>query len=206
MIQGDVSTSDILVGAAVLAVLLPVLYFIGKLLNKFKNSRFEKAWRPIESVLDGAEVVPDQGGGGASSWLTGTYRGVPVFAQMTPNVGKGGSLDTRGHENRWDTGVRDLAGANDWSVIFREALLGFGTTGWTIDSDDAALTERLEHAGLREIAARVGRGEFRYRVEPATLVLHQDIRPLWVPLPDRFRTELDVLVEMAALSAKANAR
>ncbi len=204
MIQGDASTKDILFGAAVLAAGLVVLYVIGGVLGRFKNRRFDRAWRPLMETIDGAEVVADRGGGAASSWLTGTYRGTPVFASMTPNVGHAGPIFIAGKENRFETGVRDLPGARDWSVDWTEAMLGIGTTGWTVHAGDPALVARLEHAGVTEIAARLGRGAVRYRAQPATLVLHQDIRPLWTPTPARFQQELDVLLELAAVAAPLN--
>jgi hypothetical protein len=206
VIQGDVSPGDMAFGAAVLAVALPVFYFIGKVIVRLKNAKFERAWRPLMPVLTGAKVVADQGGGGASSWLTGTYRGTSVFAEMTPDVGRGGLTDSPGYENRFETGVRDLAGASDWSVRWSEQFLGFGTTGWVVSSDDPVLTEKLERAGVRELVASLGRGEVRYRTFTSTLVLHQDIRPLWVPPPERFRTELDVLLELAAVAGPLNKR
>ena len=205
MIQGDVPGGDMIVGAVVLAIALPVMYVIGGMIGRVKNRRFEKAWRPIMPVIEGAEVVADRGGG-ASSWLTGSYRGTPVFAQMTPDVARGGQIDTRGYENRFETGVRELTGAQDWSVRWTKSMLGFGTTGWSINAADSALAARLESAGVREIVAPLGRGEVNYRAQPATLVLHQDIRPRWVPEPARFQQELDVLVQLAAVAAPLNRR
>ena len=202
--QGDVSPGDMIYGATVLAVALPVLYGIGRIVGRVKNGRFERAWRPLLATIDGAEVVADRGGGAASSWLTGTYRGAAVFAHMTPDVRHGGQIHTVGLENRWEAGVRDLPGARDWSVRWSDSVLGIGTTGWTVRADDAALAAGLERAGVREIAAPLGRGTIEYRARPATLVLHQDIRPLRVPAPARFRQELDVLLELAAVVAPLN--
>jgi hypothetical protein len=46
----------------------------------------------------------------------------------------------------------------------------------------------------------------RPRARTATLVLHQDIRPLWAPTPARFQHELDVLLELAAAAAPLNGK
>ncbi|HYD51225.1 MAG TPA: hypothetical protein VEA99_01310, partial [Gemmatimonadaceae bacterium] len=175
-----------------------------RLIGKIKNRRFTRAWQPLLPTLQGAEILPDRGGGAASSWLTGTYRGRPVFAQMTPDVGHGGTSDTAGYENRWDTGLRDLTGGHDWSVQWSTAILGIGTTGWSFRSDDPALAARLERSAVRALADSLGRGRIAYSARARTLVLHQDIRPLWVPPPDRFRHELDVLLRMADEVAPLN--
>lgn len=205
MIQGDSSSSEMITGIVVVAVALPLFYFIGGMIGRMKNRRFERAWRPLMSSIDGAEVVADNGGG-ASSWLTGTYRGTPVFAQMTPDVRHGGAIQTSGLENRWEAGVRELPGKHDWSVVWSQAVFGFGETGWTVRTDDPALGARLENAGVREIAASLGRGAIRYGARPQTLVLHEDIRPLWTPDAARFQQELDVLLELAAVAAPLNQR
>lgn len=204
MLQGEVSTRDIVVGGLVLAALLPVLLGVGRAVGRFRNRRFAQAWRPLMGTLDGAKVVADGGGGAASSWLTGTYRGTDVFASMTPDVRHAGPLHSPGHENRFETGVRGLAGAHDWSVRWTTATLGIGTTGWHVASGDRELAARLEHAGVRALVAPLGRGEIRYGARPATLVLHQDVRPLLAPPPERFRQELDVLLRLAEVAAPLN--
>jgi hypothetical protein len=203
MIQGDVSSSDMIFGAVVLAVALPVFYGIGRIVNRFQNRRFERAWRPLMPLLGGAKVVAEPGAA-ASSWLTGTYRGATVRAEMTPDVGHSSAIEMAGYENRFETGLRDIKGAADWSVAWKEAILGFGTTGWTIWAADSALEARLHGAGIREVVAPLGRGSIEYSARSATLVLHQDIRPLWAPGPVRFQFELDVLLELAAVTAPLN--
>ena len=204
MIQGDVPTGDLLFGVAVLAVALPVLYVGGRLIARLRNARFTRDWAELVPTLVGAEVVPVRGGGAASSWLTGRYRGASVFASMTPDVGSGGSSDVHRLENRFETGLRELRGAHDWSVEWTEAVLGLGRTGWQLRADDAALRERLERAGVREIVGPLGRGAVRFGARAGTLVLHQDIRPYRTLPAERFRQSLDVLLRLSEVAGPLN--
>ena len=61
-----------------LAVFLAVAFGIGFLVNKVKNAKFARAWAPLRPVIEGSAVVED-GGGAATSWLTGTYQGLPLM-------------------------------------------------------------------------------------------------------------------------------
>lgn len=70
-----------LFGTAVLAVFLVFVFILGKLIYTFKASRFTKAWGPLIPIIQG--TVANDGGGAATSWLTGTYRGKKVQASMT---------------------------------------------------------------------------------------------------------------------------
>ena len=205
MIQGDVPGNDMIVGVIVLVMALPVLYWAGGMISRFRNRQFARAWQPVMTVLQKPKIVADQQVA-ASSLLTGTYRDVPVYASMTPNVAHGAAIDTRGLENRWEVGVRELPGASDWSIEWKRSILGLGETGWAVQTDDPALASRLEGAGVRDIPASLGPLRIEYRRQAATLAAHQDIRPLWAPSADRFRHELDVLLELAAVAAPLNPR
>ena len=189
-----------------LVVALPAFYFVGRVIGRIKNGKFERAWRPIMPVIEGATVHVDRAGAAASSRLTGSYRGRSVVAEMAPDMSRSGSYDETGYENRWDVGVSEVPGAHDWTVRWKDAILGMGTTGWSISSEDDSLVERLERAGIRDIVAPLGRGDINYLASDRTLSLHEDIRPMWAPGPVRFRQELDVLVELAAAVTPLNAR
>ena len=65
--------SDMLFGAIGLVIFLVVVFIAGYFLYKFKNARLTTAWGPLVGLVNG-EVVGD-GGGAASSWLSGTYQG-----------------------------------------------------------------------------------------------------------------------------------
>lgn len=71
-----------LFGVVVLAIFLVVVFALGFLISRFKNARFEKEWQPLVPLING-KVVND-GGGAATSWLTGTYQGKSVYASMIP--------------------------------------------------------------------------------------------------------------------------
>lgn len=79
----EASSGDMLFGSFVLVIFLIFVFAAGFLLNRFKNRRFHQAWLPLVPLLNGKII--DDGGGAATSWLSGTYRGQPVRAAMIPN-------------------------------------------------------------------------------------------------------------------------
>lgn len=201
--QGDTSTSDGFLGAIILAVALPLIYGAGVLLARVKNARFRLAWSPLIPLVDEAEVVND-GGGAASSVLRGRYRGAPVAAVMAPDTRAGPNSTLKG--NRFEVTAREVPGRLNWSVVWSDQFLGFGTTGFQIHADDPALAERLAAAGVLELAARLGRVDrVDFSAGARALTLREQVQPLWHPPPERFRLELDVLLELAAANAAVNA-
>ncbi|HRO24233.1 MAG TPA: hypothetical protein PLR07_08070 [Promineifilum sp.] len=61
--------SDMVFGAIGLIIFLALIFVAGALLYKLVNARFNRAWGPLMPLI---KVVGD-GGGGATSWLVGTY-------------------------------------------------------------------------------------------------------------------------------------
>lgn len=82
--------SDMLLGACGLILFLAVIFVAGYFLYKFKNARLTNAWGPLVSLVNG-KVVGD-GGGGTSSWLSGTYQGRPVVAKLAPTPQQFGQM------------------------------------------------------------------------------------------------------------------
>jgi hypothetical protein len=79
----DQETKDLLFGAAVLIPFLIAVFAAGFVISRFKNRRFTAAWAPLVPIIGGKVV--DDGGGAATSWLTGTFQGRSVHAVMIPN-------------------------------------------------------------------------------------------------------------------------
>ena len=75
--------SDMLLGAIVLVPFLAFIFVAGYFIYQFKNRQLTSAWGPLVGLVNG-KVVGD-GGGGASSWLSGTFQGRPVVAKLAPN-------------------------------------------------------------------------------------------------------------------------
>ena len=206
----DQETWDIMIGAAILVPFLIAVFGVGFALNTFKNRRFHAAWRPLVPVIDG-KVVED-GGGAASSWLTGTFQGRHVQAGMTPNQNAGANATLR--YNYFDIALDSVRGECDWRVDYGVPVFGIGSEGWRVVADDTALAGRLRQAGVLDIveAMRAGASAappvapavLEYRQGPGTLTYREDAGTQWAPSPDRFRNQLAQLLRLANVNAEVN--
>ena len=142
--------SDMVFGAMGLSSFLAVSFIAGYFLYMFKNARFKNAWGPLVSLVDGKVV--DDGGGGATSWLVGSYKGWKVQASMTPGRNMYSQNDSSGPKyNYFEIALADVPGKHDWSVIYDRKILGVGQTGWRVKSEDPAMEESLTAAALRSL-------------------------------------------------------
>lgn len=192
---------DLLFGSAVLAVFLVFVFALGYAIYKFKNLRFTRAWAPLVPLIQG--TVSGDGGGGTTSWLTGTYRGHRVQAGMVPHCNRY-SGETGFYYNHFEVALLGVAGRLNWNAEVKTAILGFGRTGWTITADDPALVARLEAAGVLSLVARFGEPTVAYQKSARRLAYSEDVTPLWIPPPERFLQELDLLLELAKINAEVN--
>ena len=192
---------DLLFGSAVLAVFLVFVFALGYVIYKFKNLRFTRAWAPLVPLIQG--TVSGDGGGGTTSWLTGTYRGQKVRAAMVPHLNRY-SGESGHYYNHFEVALLDVAGRLNWNAEVKTAILGSGQTGWTITADDPALVARLEAAGVLSLVARFGQPEVAYQKSARTLVYSEDVTPQWIPTPARFQEELELLLELARINADVN--
>jgi hypothetical protein len=197
----EVPPGDMLFGSVVLFIFLIFVFALGFLLNRFKNRRFHRAWAPLVPLLNGK--ITDDGGGAATSWLSGAYRGQPVRASMIPNRNRY-SGESGSRYNHFEIALLEVPGRQDWSIEYKTPILGFGQTGWQIDTDDAALRDRLHASGVINEIARMGPEEIRYQARAKTLLYSEDVTPLWVPAPGRFQEELELLVLLARVNAEVN--
>lgn len=194
-----VAVSDTVLGSAVLAAFLVAVLAVGWVLYRIKNAVLAREWTSLLPLIDGGRVVGD----GATSWLTGTYRGHRVTASFSPDVAKYTSSDDGGHyRNSFSVTLDDVPGERDWR-------LGHGrrATGgeWHVTADGDALRLALE-SRARSIVARLGAGDVDYTRANRALRFSEDVRPLKVPPPDRFRAVLDALLELAEMNASVNTR
>src|SRR5262245_29922515 len=127
--QGGVPAEDLISGSIILAVFLVGVYFAGRILSRLKNARYARAWAPLIPVIGGKVV--DDGGGAATSWLTGTYMGRSVCASMVPNRNRyPGESGFRFHY--FEVALLETPGKSDWFVKERSI------------SADKALERRLQ--------------------------------------------------------------
>ena len=197
----EVPPGDMLFGSVVLVIFLIFVFALGFLINRFKNRRFTQTWRTLVPLING-KVIED-GGGAATSWLTGTYRGQPVRAAMVPNRNRY-SGESGHYYNHFEVALLEVPGRQDWSIEYKTKILGFGQTGWQIDTEDAALRDRLIGSGVIDEIARMGPEEIRYQARAKTLLYSEDVTPLWVPAPGRFQEELELLLLLARVNGEVN--
>lgn len=194
-------TWDMIIGAAILIPFLILVFAAGLVLTKFKNGRFVKAWAPLVPIING--TVTNDGGGAATSWLTGSYRRRKVRASMVP--GRNRHYEASGHKfNYFDIEIQDVPGGQDWSIVYKTALLGFGQTGWGVETKDKSLEESLRGAGVVDLVARLGSPTVEYKKKPGTLLYSEDVTPRWVPTPERFQEELELLLRLAEVNEAIN--
>lgn len=197
--------SDMLFGAGILALFLVIVFVLGYGINRLKNARFTRTWQPLIPLIDG-KVVED-GGGAATSWLTGTYKGTAVYASIVPNRNRYAMTDdTGGHVyNYFEVGVQNVRGQFAWSVEHKEGVLGFGHKGWTATSENKKLAADLERSGVVEEISRYHPMTVEYNPRTKTLRFTEDVTPLLLPPNDRVQQELDLLLNIAQLNERLNA-
>lgn len=199
-------TSDIFFGAIILIVFLICVFGAGFLLSKFKNARYAKAWTPLIPIVGG--TVSGDNGGGASSFLTGSYRGQTVRATMVPQRNRY-SNSTGSYYNYFDITMAGVPGKQSWQLKYNTPTLGFGSTGWEIVADDAALQARLQARGVIDLVERLGTTPIQsqptldYKARSGALLFREEVAG-WIPEPDRFKDQLETLLLLAQINAEVN--
>jgi hypothetical protein len=196
-----------LLGGVILAVFLIVVFVAGYFLYKFKNARLASAWGPLVALVNGQ--ITGDGGGGATSWLTGTYRGRPVIASLSPNINQhdeGGSK-----YNYFEVALPQTPGKHDWSVAYNRAVLGVGQNGWQVKAEDAALAAALRATAVESLVAPFGetpthfmRPSLEYSRRERLLRYRTDITPRVAPTPEQFTQLMDMLLSAAAVNEQLN--
>jgi hypothetical protein len=92
----------------------------------------------------------------------------------------------------------DIPGQQNWRIVYQTALLGLDHTGWDIKTEDQILRVRLEEMGIMAELARLGTPTIEYSAQRHTLLYSEDIKPRWVPTPERFQEALEMLLRLAA--------
>src|SRR5688572_5887827 len=202
-------TRDLLLGAAILVPFLVAVFAAGLVLNRFKNRRFHTAWAPLVPVING--TIVDDGGGAASSWLTGTFQGRKVHAKMAPTMNRSTGSVSGLKYNYFEVAVHDERGGCDWRVEHSSSFLGVGKEGWHVEAPDASIVDRLRQAGVLEMV-NAGAGAVPppalptvdYRKGTATLIYCEDVGAGWVPSTARFREQLELVLRLAHVNAGVN--
>lgn len=199
--------SDTLLGILGLAVFLVFIFVAGYFIYKFKNARLARAWGPLPGLINGR--VTGDGGGGATSWLSGVYNGRPVVAALAPNLNEhdeGGSK-----YNYFEVALTGLPGRYNWSLMYNRAVLGMGQTGWQVKAEDPALAEALRGAAVAALVAPFGetpthfmRPTLEYSRHERALRYRADITPRVAPTPEQFTHLLEMLHSLAEINEQLN--
>lgn len=195
MMQGDVSTTDIIFGSVVLAGFLGVAYVIGRTMSAVTNRKYARAWAPLVPVVHGT-IVYDKGAA-ASSSLHGEYLGHAVHAHMQPQRNRHYDSSTDRY-NYFAITLKDVAGQHDWRVYHDTKVFGVGRDGWQIDSDDDVLRARLDASGIAGVLAMLGTPQLKFDKDWHTLEFSNDITPNLVLTPTDFTDVLELLVRLKA--------
>lgn len=200
--------SDMLLGVIVLVPFLVFIFVAGYFIYKFKNARLASAWGPLVGLVNDVTIAGD-GGGGASSWLTGTYRGRPIAAKLAPKLNK--HEDGGDHYNYFDVALRQTLGKVDWNVGYNRAILGMGQSGWQVKAKDATLEAALRAAGVAALVAPFGEtpahfiGEsLTYSAREQLLRYQTDVTPRVAPTPQEFTAMLDMLFQVDEINRRVN--
>lgn len=201
--------SDMLFGAIVLVIFLVFIFILGYFIYRFKNARLTNAWGQLIGLVNG-QIVGD-GGGAATSWLTGTYRNYSVQASINPNRNMySGEEGGGGRYHYFDVALADMPGRQDWSVQFNRSILGTGQTGWRVYAKDAALKAALEVAGVVSLVAPLGQPPYlagptlQYNSRTKSLRYAADNGATWTPTPQQFTALLEMLIKSATINARVN--
>lgn len=199
--------SDTMLGIVSLAVFLVFIFVFGYFIYKFKNARLTSAWGPLVGLINGR--VTGDGGGAATSWLSGMYRGRPVVAALSPNLNQ---HDEGGAKyNYFEVALTEMAGRHDWSVAYSYRVLGLGQSGWQVKAEDPALAEALHGAAIESLVAPFGqtptyltRPTLEYSRRERALRYRTDITPRVAPTPEQFTQLLEMLHSAAEINERLN--
>ncbi|MFP5284870.1 MAG: hypothetical protein ACLGI9_03955 [Thermoanaerobaculia bacterium] len=183
-------SSDMVFGSFVLVIFLVFVFALGKVIYTFKNVRFTRAWSPLVPIIDG--TVAGDGGGGATSWLTGTWQGRRVQAIMSPDrnrySGESGST-----YNEFGIELLDVPGGQDWRIDSSR-----------IEIAEPALRQRLEASGILLMIQAFGTPTLAYSRAQRKLSYSEDAGSRWTPTPEHFEAALQILLRLAQVNEEVN--
>jgi hypothetical protein len=195
--------SDFTLGLIIMPFFLVFIFVMGYGIYRVKNAALTRAWTPLRPLLDGGGTVNGDGGGAATSYLTGMYRGRRVQASMSPDAAK--YSGESGHYANWFTvSLLDVPGADNFRITAAPTLPRFWQSEWRVDAANEALRAALEAAGAVARVSAFGDVEVSYDRASRMLRFVEDVRPSKVPSRDMFQQEIDLLIDLADLVEPLN--
>lgn len=193
--------SDTALGTIGLVVFLVFVFASGRVLYAFKNARLTRAWAKLIPIVSG-EVCGD-GGGAATSWLTGTYRGMKVQASMVPNRNRYPG-ETGSNYNYFDIVMLEVEGNDDWEISCEASSILSSRRDWHVRTAKKSLEAALTDSGVTSMIARLGTPKVEYLKHSTRLIYSEDVTPQWVPPPERFTEILELLLRLSDLNQRVN--
>ena len=197
---------DEVFGALVIAVFLPLMYFLAQLIRKVNNAWMAFRLYPLAATINGRR---DQGG----PYLKGQYQGHVVRVAFSPNDRLSGQYanNTRRFINAFYLELHQVPGQQDWAVRYgqKQGWLNDGPVYAFVHSEDPELTQRLEQAEVLAAVIAVGGDTtyyetVRYNAKEQVLYYTTDMEPAVIPSREKSRQQLDLLVYLAEINRQIN--
>ncbi len=204
-------SDDFWIGAAALAIFVPLCIVAGYVIVRFRNWRLSLHWTPLLPLFDTVSIA-SSAGGGAGGILRGSRSGRNFEARMAQGV----SVDSEGDDrfNEFTLALLDVPGRHDWCVVQRPTgLLGLGKPEWHVEAGAPALADGLRAAGVMEAVFALGGEDYTvaktgpvlaYQPSSARLVLRRDARGSYAPPPDTLRDDMAALLHWAEVNGRLN--
>lgn len=97
-----------------------------------------------------------------------------------------------------------VPGEYDWNIRFHECVLGIGQAGRRIESDDAAIVERLRASEVLEIVTGLRTPDITYRAMGRTLTISGDLGSDLVPNAESFSEQLACIAQLRQINSLVN--
>lgn len=196
-------TATMVLGALVLVVATPALYFVARLASRLGDSWSAHLLAPLAPAIGGTVCRRDP-------CIRGSFQGhaLHVFFSPRESVGSGDSATSI---NAFCIEALDVAGEQDWRVRFHlSGLFGQGPKQLFVEVQDTALGQRLERSGLlAEIAAVSAPTQdyvtVAYAARRQLLIYTVDVSPRRTPSPKDFAAQLALVARLVQVNAQVNA-
>lgn len=187
-------------GAIILVVLLPCIYFAARIATAIGDAWGAYRLAPLAPLIDG---IVDRNG----PYIVGKFGGYKLRVTFCPKEPGGSGDDTI---NAFRIHVLDVPGQHHWCVPFEATgRFGFGFKAPHIEAQHDALRERLKRSGALQLVESVSKPSAAYVTvvydpRQRTLTYVNDVSPHTIPSREDFAKQLALVAKLIALNAKLN--
>ncbi|MFL6211524.1 MAG: hypothetical protein ACJ74W_21930 [Pyrinomonadaceae bacterium] len=181
---------DILSILIVLVIIGVVVLFFFVVGPESQAPRRADAWAHVVSLIGGTE---------RRGKISGSYQGRAVEVFLADH---GDETTFYYYHLRLKVPIRGF----DWTIRFDTTTFLDPTKRWHIKSSEEALKQKLTDAGALELVKQAaGRPDVRYRADKGTLEYERYVgEDTYVPTPDEFAAQLNLLTRLADLNEELN--